>query len=59
MESSFNKLIVQIPRSHSTNSGTIEAKINDRINSATKVYHALNNVLIRKQEVSEKTKVSV
>ena len=51
---SYRYLGVRIHRS-----GKNEAELNDRIENAMKVYHALNRTLIRKKEVSTGTKMTV
>lgn len=39
--------------------GSISAEINGRIETATKVYYALNNTFIKKKEITKKTKITV
>src|SRR3978361_1128078 len=51
---SYRYLGVRIHRS-----GKNEAELNDRIENAVKVYHALNRTLIWKKEVSTGTKMTV
>lgn len=39
--------------------GNIENEIKERINSAAKVYHSINRSVIRKREISRKTKMTI
>ena len=39
--------------------GKMEADLNDRLESTTKVYYAMSNSFIRKKEISRRTKVTV